>query len=156
MAQLQKELDFEVKREIWNIYELRDNSILRFKAVLLKVLRDLKVPEPPRGAPPGTKTMGLSLNFQNIITVKSPLSLKNKPSGPILPQEMRTLPKTEVKFNPFYEDWNIYTLEDGTELRVKVNISKIEKVEGKFDNFGNPIYRVNSVPAITVYPPKKI
>jgi hypothetical protein len=154
MAQLQEELDFEVKKEIWNIYELEDSSILRFKGVLIKVMRDLRTPPTPAGAPAGAKTIGVGLSFQNIMSIKSPLPLKGKPSGPISPEEMKSLNKTEVIFNPFYEDWNIYILRDGTEIRVKFNISKIEKIEGKFDAFGNPIYRVNSVPAITAYPPK--
>jgi hypothetical protein len=156
VEQLQEELDFEVKKEVWNVYELEDGSILRFKGVLIKVMKDLKVPPPPTGAPAGAKTMGISLSFQDIMTVKSPLHLKGKPSQPISPQEMHDLPKTEVEFNPFYEDWNTYDLKDGTEIRVKINISKIEKVEGKFDNFGNQIYIVNSVPAMTIYPPKRI
>jgi len=29
-----REVDFEVKREVWNKYKLSDGSILRFKVVL--------------------------------------------------------------------------------------------------------------------------
>ena len=33
-----REVDFEVKREVWNKYKLSDGSILRFKVVVTKFL----------------------------------------------------------------------------------------------------------------------
>lgn len=156
MAQIDEDLDFEVRQEVWNIYELEDGSTIRLRAVLIKVLKSRKLPPPPPGAPPGAKGIGLNLSINNLLSVKSPIRLKGKPTKPIDPRQMPKLPKTEVKFNPFYEDWNIYLLKDGTELRVKINVSKIERVEDKYDKFGNPMYNVQSVPAITAQAPKKI
>ena len=153
MAQINEDLDFEVRQEVWNIYELEDGSTVRLRTILVKVLKTRK---PPPGVPLGSKGMGLNLSLQNLLAVKSPLRLRGEPTKPISQRAMLKLPKTEVKFNPFFEDWNIYLLKDGTELRVKVNVSSIERVEGKFDKFGNPMYNVQSVPAITAKPPKKI
>lgn len=152
--QLMEDMDFEVRQEVWNIYELEDGSTIRFKGVLVRVLRDPKIPEHHSLDIPQNMQQ-FQLRFQNIVIVKSPISLKRESSGPISPQDIEVANKLDVRFNPFCEGWNIYVLKDGVEFRVRHNVSVIEKVEGQFDEMGNPVYRVNSVPAITAFPPKK-
>jgi len=47
------------------------------------------------------------------------------------------------------ERWSEFELEDGTTLRLKMTIAKFIRVDGHFDNDGNPIYAVNGAPQIT-------
>ncbi|MEW6455598.1 MAG: hypothetical protein AB1410_02630 [Acidobacteriota bacterium] len=37
-----EEVEFKIKEENWNVYELKDGSILKFKAIITKVVRTNK------------------------------------------------------------------------------------------------------------------
>jgi hypothetical protein len=49
----------------------------------------------------------------------------------------------EVDFAPLREDWNEYSLADGTRLKMKIVITKVFRTE-KYNPQGEPIYLVNS------------
>lgn len=48
------------------------------------------------------------------------------------------------------EHWNEYLLTDGSVVRLKAVVTEILKVDGKFDNEGNPVYVVKSANVVTV------
>lgn len=50
----------------------------------------------------------------------------------------------ELDFDVEKEDWNIYVVEDGTRLRMKVIVTKLVRIEGQYDEDGNPVYLVKS------------
>ena len=50
----------------------------------------------------------------------------------------------ELDFEIEKEGWNIYIAEDGTRLRMKVVVTKLVRIEGHFDEEGNPVYLVKS------------
>ncbi len=146
-----EEIDFAVEKEVWNIYELADSSILKVRTVLVKLLRR-KIPQSenkplPAGVSPPTEEF--SANFQHITSVtKTKLTLMGKPTPPAPPEEMENMAKTEVAFTPFIEDWNIYNLPDGDKLKVKVNLSSVYRVNDHYDELGYPVYIVNSTNAL--------
>lgn len=51
---------------------------------------------------------------------------------------------TEVDFQIRKEDWSEYQLMDGTVIKMKLVISEIFRIEGQWDNEGNPVYRIKS------------
>ena len=50
------------------------------------------------------------------------------------------------------ERWSEFTLEDGTIIRVKVNLIAAVRIPDEFDAQGNPIYVINAGPTIGVLP----
>lgn len=59
----------------------------------------------------------------------------------------------EIDFRSVREDWNEYDLKDGSTLRIKVVLADINRIEGKFDGEGNPIYVVKSGNLVVVKAP---
>jgi hypothetical protein len=46
------------------------------------------------------------------------------------------------------ERWSELTLDDGTKFKLKLNVISADRAVGKFDNNGNPIYRIKTAPTI--------
>jgi len=51
---------------------------------------------------------------------------------------------TEVDFQTRKEDWSEYQLMDGTVIKMKLVVSEIFRIEGVYDNEGNPAYQIKS------------
>ncbi len=56
----------------------------------------------------------------------------------------RQVDATEVDFQTRKEDWNEYQLMDGSEIKMKLVVSEIFRIEGLYDNEGNPTYQIKS------------
>jgi hypothetical protein len=150
MYQKFKEVDFEVEKEVWNRYELDDGSMIKMRTILVKLLAPRIVPIAEAGAP---RPQQFEARFQNIVAVIKALDENmGPPSGPISPQEMGSLPKIEVGYTPFAEDWNVYRLPDGSKLKVKLVVSSVSKVKDRYDQDGYPLYIVQSTNAIVPIP----
>lgn len=117
-------LDFEVKKEVWNKYLLKDGVTLTLKVVLINVTLE--------GAGPlNTPQLGFQMN--NVIGVR-------------LPKEWKELPKDEdVQIEKPTEDWNEYKLSNGYLLKFKPLVSQVIRT-GTIDAMGNPIYAVQAQP----------
>jgi len=61
----------------------------------------------------------------------------------------RIVEAEEVNFEPIREDWNIYKLEDGRILKVKLVLVKVYKTSEKDPITGEPIYIVTSTNIVT-------
>jgi hypothetical protein len=150
-----EEVEFEIEKEVWNVYELDDKSTIRIRSILVKLLTSsvpMAVP-PPTGGPQGAKGFEYQSVFRNIVTViRCPPELKGKPTPPLAPQEIEKLGKIEVGYTPYLEDWNIYRLPDGTKLKIKLVVSAVYRIPKQYDPFGYPLYFVNSTNAIVPVP----
>lgn len=51
---------------------------------------------------------------------------------------------TEIDFQTRREDWNEYQLFDGSVIKLKAVVTEIQRIEGRYDKEGNPVYRVRS------------
>lgn len=51
---------------------------------------------------------------------------------------------TEIEFQIRKEDWNEYQLMDGTTIKMKLVVSEIFRIEGVYDDEGNPAYQIKS------------
>lgn len=63
---------------------------------------------------------------------------------------------TEVGFRPAGEHWNEYLLDDGTVVRIKLVVTSVVRVDGQFDNDGDPLYMVNSTNVMGVSSPEDL
>ncbi len=147
-----EEIDFEPEKETWNTYELSDKSVIKIRAVLFKLLRSIRpiVQETLTTPPAGTQMLEFQAKFQNIMAVtKSPLTLMGKPTTPLPAEELLKLDKVEVPYTPYQEDWNVYRLPDGSKLKVKLVVSSVFRIRGRYDELGYPMYIVNSTNAVT-------
>jgi hypothetical protein len=48
------------------------------------------------------------------------------------------------------EPWTEVLLEDGTVMRLKQIIVQVVRIDGKYDDQGNPVYIVKAAPAVSV------
>lgn len=61
-----------------------------------------------------------------------------------LPGADGPVPVTEVGFRSSGENWNEYLLDDGTVFRIKLVVTDIYRVDGAYDDQGNPQYVAKS------------
>ena len=62
----------------------------------------------------------------------------------------------ELHFQTGTEHWNEYLVDDGTVIRQKTVASEILRIDGEFDNDGNPIYIVKSASLVAVSSPENL
>lgn len=65
----------------------------------------------------------------------------------------REVDATEVEFQTRKEDWNEYQLMDGTVIKMKLVVSEIFRIDGVYDNEGNPTYQIKSTNVVTTRSP---
>lgn len=149
-----EEIDFEPEKESWNVYELGDKSVIKIRTFLFKLLRPIKPTiQQTITTPPSSKMLEFQAKFQNMLTVtKASPTLMGKPTPPVPPEELLNLDKMEVPYTPYLEDWNVYRLPDGSKLKIKLVVSSVFRIKGRYDELGYPMYVVNSTNAVTPVP----
>ena len=63
---------------------------------------------------------------------------------------------TPVEVSQSGERWNEYLLDDGTLIKMKPVATAVLRVEGKFDEDGNPVYLVKSTNVMSVRSPDNL
>jgi len=61
-----------------------------------------------------------------------------------IPFKGQEVDATEVDFQTRREDWNEYQLVDGSIIKMKLVVSEIFRIEGVYDDEGNPTYYIKS------------
>jgi len=56
----------------------------------------------------------------------------------------REVDATEIEFQTRKEDWNEYQLMDGSAIKMKLVVSLIFRIDGMYDDVGNPVYQIKS------------
>jgi hypothetical protein len=56
----------------------------------------------------------------------------------------------EVQVDESNERWSEFTLQDGAIIRAKLTITSAVRVDGQFDQLGNPLYVTNLAPVLTI------
>src|SRR5256885_1263277 len=74
----------------------------------------------------------------------------------ISPVTQRQVEAEQVDFEAKAEPWSSYELTDGTILKVRVILTGVLRIEGEYDQSGNPIYVVSSQNVVQANAPKKI
>ncbi len=68
----------------------------------------------------------------------------------------QTVEGVEVAFEATKEPWSEYTLADGSILKLKTVVTEVVRVEGQYDNEGNPTYVVRSGNVLVVSAPDNL
>jgi hypothetical protein len=63
---------------------------------------------------------------------------------------------TIIDINSSQEHWNQYLLSDGTVIKFKVVATEVVRVEGEYDQEGNPIYFLKSSHVMSVLAPEDL
>lgn len=63
---------------------------------------------------------------------------------------------TPLTFRSSGENWNEYLLGDGTVVRVKLVATEAFRIDGRYDNEGNPLYLVRSSNVMVVSAPPSL
>lgn len=63
---------------------------------------------------------------------------------------------TEVGYRASGEHWNEYLLDDKTVLRVKTVVTEVVRVDGMYDEGGDPAYLIKSQNVISVSAPEEL
>jgi hypothetical protein len=63
---------------------------------------------------------------------------------------------TELGFRASAENWNEYLLDDGTVLRLKLIVTSVVRIDGEYDNEGNPAYLAQSTNVLAVSSPDEL
>jgi hypothetical protein len=61
-----------------------------------------------------------------------------------------------VGYRTTAEQWNEYFLDDGSVVRVKLVATEIARVEGEYDDDGNPVYIVRSANVLAISAPQAL
>src|SRR2546427_13059741 len=79
-------IPFEPVEEFWNEYSFSDGTVVKFRTLVTRITRK-------KDTPSGQ----YDISFNNISIVIAPPSNRGQPTAPILPHEIDTLNKFEVK-----------------------------------------------------------
>lgn len=136
-----EELGVEIVEERWNSYDLADGGHLRTRPILLKVFW----PKGLERIDPETQ-VNIRISFQQVTVPLIPKELEGKPTLPLPPtSEALKMDRENVKILRNEENWNIYELPGGRgRVKVKMAVSDVVKVKGKYDENGCPLYLVGS------------
>jgi hypothetical protein len=147
-----KELEYRIVSEHWNIYTVDEGVVIRARTFLVKLLKG----EAPDGKPTYSPTSAV------VVDVRAPLKKKKTPAPDRPPNtdEIEAAKKTEVSIGSAPDEpWNEYQFDDGSKtynLRIRLVVSGIQRVEGVFDQFGDPIYQVSHSTVIAPPVPSKV
>jgi hypothetical protein len=75
---------------------------------------------------------------------------------PVIKWQGRDVDGLEVRFRSNHEEWNDYTLEDGSNIRMKAVVSEIVRLDGEYDGEGNPVYLVKSTNVMVIKAPDNL
>jgi hypothetical protein len=131
-----KDIEFKVIREIWNRYKLEDQTELKVKLILARIIDEGKDPL-------GNQIGGTAQNFV-IVTIPPPNLRHLKTVTPI----------TDMGYTTLEEDWNEYESSDGFLFKMKPNISQINRTDN-IDPRGEPLYGINLQPTMKRTPLKR-
>lgn len=146
MPSFPDDIQFDVIKEDWNVYKLPDGTILKTKIVLIKTVREINP----------AKNIGYNFNTQNHVAVFAPNDKKGAPTTkPLSPQELQLSATDDMDFETMKEDWNVYQLEDGARIEIKLIVTRIGKTD-KFDPMGSPIFLTQTQTVIKPKIPKEL
>src|SRR5947209_19399050 len=72
----------------------------------------------------------------------------------ISPVTQRQVEAEQIDFEAKAEPWSTYELSDGTTLKVRGILTGVLRIEGEYDQSGNPIYVVSSQTMLQANEPK--
>jgi len=141
-----KFVNFRIAKEDWSLYRIEDGSILRARVLLAGVLSDGNLEDIEKQIVAGQKPkLGLTFRSRNLFEIEPPPELRGTPDSKMYPIEelKKSIVDEEMDFETMKETWNLYELENGVILKMRISPVAISKTS-KFESAGMPIYTVDS------------
>lgn len=120
------ELEVKDTKEYWSYYKLEDDTVLKFKFVLINFFTDTDT---------NSQQMVGQMATTTAMGVKTPTNLACGATYAI----------EDMDFEIQKEAWNEYKLENGTTLMLKPSVVRIDRT-AVCDPVGKPIYSVQAQP----------
>lgn len=143
---LYTDIPFKVLQEEWNTYLLEDGSVIRARAVLLKV----------RMWPADRESMlRVSLDVQRIFVVSAPSELRGRPTEPPTEEEVISSARhgLAVRVVKGDERYNVYKiLPRGVVFKTKLIASDMAFRLPRYDLDGQPVYVLGTTLAVMAPP----
>ena len=137
---IENELRFKIVEESWNSYELGDESTLKARVVLGKVIKGKDNEVFCDVTPP-------------FFVVSAPNNKRGPQDNEPMPEEFSSIEKEAVKILSSDEKWNEYeTVDVKFNIKIKYTVSNVTRLKGRFNKYGFPFYLITGVPAITINP----
>ncbi len=133
-----REVDYEIIKEDWNKYILEDNSRIKGRLILTRVLQSKENLK--------EYTFDFSLPLYVVSCNEDQMGETNKEPQQ---QELTKLPQQEIAIKEQFEKWNEYKISNNR-LKIKLVVSEIRRVINRFDLNGYPYYIINGGPAVTL------
>ena len=144
-------LEFNVIKETWNEYELKDGTKIRGRLFLTRISENKNAPK-PKNLKPGQHAVDYAFQIQKHFEVFAPNELIDKPTLPLPPINSITDDmKQEVDPLTYSEPWNVYEIiKNGTIIKMKLVVSEFHEVKNEFDALGQPYYIMKNGPVFDV------
>jgi hypothetical protein len=137
---IEDELQFEIVKESWNEYELEGGVKIRSRIILSKIIKDQNKPN---------EQILVFLNPIHIVS--SPENLLINDSSRIVynPTAMKPQDLEESEIKKSNEQWNQYKIiADSKTIKIKLIITKIERVRDRCDINGLPYFIITGGPLV--------
>ena len=145
MSETRKYLDFEIVKEPWNKYSLRDGSKLKTRIMIKSAWTFEK---------DGKKNYSIDMqNFTVLLCDPSLQGTKNQTKW-TNDQIQKNIEVEDCRYDTISYEANEYILDDGTRIIIHSNITKISRTK-LYDPRGDKIYAVNLSASLTITPPKQ-
>jgi hypothetical protein len=121
--------DFNTENENYSEYKLKDGTIIRTRAILLKVIKK--------------SSIEFSLTERSFATSFSPSNLKGPAGSASLPQDLEniieSIKEQDIDILLTKERWSEYKLNSGDKISLKAILVSASLTD-KYDEYGDPIY----------------
>lgn len=145
-------IEFNVIKEAWNEYELKDGTKIRGRMFLTRISENKNLPKPE--LKPGQQVVDYNFAFGKHFEVFAPKDQLGNPTLP-LPQVNQINQDLLQEVDPLThsEPWNIYEIiKNGTVIKAKLVVSDFYKVKNTFDGLGQPYYVMKNGPVFDAKP----
>lgn len=147
-----RDIDFEVIREPWNRYSIREGTTLQVRFILLRLSKVEQLNLDGAVVTSSVQERKYNVEGQTLTVLSNiPERLKGTPdTNTYSPQELQnSIVADDLSVDTLAEEWNDYVVDDGTKIRVKCSVISVSRTS-KFNRNGEPIYVVSSSQQVAV------
>lgn len=146
MTNNRKYLDFEIIKEPWNKYSLKDGSKLKTRVMLTAAWH---IEEN------GIREYSVEIETFNIFMCDPSLQGTKNQTRYTEEQIRKNIEVDDSRYTTISYETNEYLLDDNTRIIIHSNIEKINRTR-LFDENGDRIYDISMQASVTITPPKQI
>jgi hypothetical protein len=151
-----RDIDFDVIREPWNRYSIREGTTLQVRFILLRLRKVERLNLDGSVVTSNVQETKYDIQGQTLNVLSNiPEKLKGTPDmNTYTPQELQNaIVADDLGVDTIAEEWNDYVADDGAKIRVKCSVISVSRTS-KYDKDGEPIYIVSSSQQVAVKPKK--